>query len=459
MNKLELIAKILIVDDEDSMCELVKEALTPFGFQCTLAHSAEEALSALVTSSYDVVLTDIKMPKVSGLELCQQIQAARPDLPVVLMTAFGTMETAIEAMRRGAYDFVTKPFELDLLRITIERAAKHHQLKQKLEFLEEQNGDSLQTKKLAGDSEAMCGLRKTIAQVAKSDASILISGESGTGKELIAQAIHHHSARSDRPFVAVNCGALSESLIESELFGHVKGAFTSANEDRTGLLRQAEGGTLFLDEIGEMPLAMQVKLLRALEENTLRPVGGNKEIHFDVRILAATHRDLELAVEKGEFREDLYYRINVIQLFAPTLRSRGSDILQLATLFLNHFAKKIGKALVGISQPAAEKLLAYSWPGNVRELRNVIERAVTLTQLNQITVEDLPPKIIKHETELVYVGGSDPDELVPLSTIENQYIQHVLKVTKQNRTSAAKILGLDRKTLYRKLKLIDGEPT
>ena len=204
---------------------------------------------------------------------------------------------------------------------------------------------------------------------------------------------------------------------------------------------------------------MQVKLLRALEENTLRPVGGNKEIHFDVRILAATHRDLELAVEKGEFREDLYYRINVIQLFAPTLRSRGSDILQLATLFLNHFAKKIGKALVGISQPAAEKLLAYSWPGNVRELRNVIERAVTLTRLNQITVEDLPPKIIKHETELVYVGGSDPDELVPLSTIENQYIQHVLKVTKQNRTSAAKILGLDRKTLYRKLKLIDGEPT
>ena len=459
MNKLELIARILIVDDEDSMCELVKEALTPFGFQCTLAHTAEEALSALVTSSYDVVLTDIKMPKVSGLELCQQIQAARPDLPVVLMTAFGTMETAIEAMRRGAYDFVTKPFELDLLRITIERAAKHHQLKKQLEFLEEQNGDSLQTKKLAGDSEAMCGLRKSILQVAKSDASILISGESGTGKELIAQAIHHHSARSDRPFVAVNCGALSESLIESELFGHVKGAFTSANEDRTGLLRQAEGGTLFLDEIGEMPLAMQVKLLRALEENTLRPVGGNKEIHFNVRILAATHRDLELAVETGEFREDLYYRINVIQLFAPTLRSRGSDILQLATLFLNHFAKKTGKALVGISQPAAEKLLAYSWPGNVRELRNVIERAVTLTRLNQITVEDLPPKIIKHETELVYVGGSDPDELVPLSTIENQYIQHVLKVTKQNRTSAAKILGLDRKTLYRKLKLIDGEPT
>lgn len=451
--------KILVIDDESSMCELVDEVLSLSGFDCISTQSAEEALKIISVGDFDVVLTDIKMPHLSGLELCEKISHLRPDLPVVIMTAFGSMDMAIDALRRGAYDFVTKPFELDLLRLSVNRAAKHRELTRQIRFLESKQNDEAIDHSLIGSSEIMQELRKSIGKVAQSDASILISGESGTGKELIAQSIHHHSPRSNQPFVAVNCGAMSESLIESELFGHVKGAFTNADQERQGLIQEANGGTLFLDEIGEMPATMQIKLLRALEEKSLRPVGGNKEIPFNVRVLAATHRDLEHEVENGNFREDLFYRINVIQLFAPTLRCRGGDILQLAVTFLNRFALKNQRPIDSISQPAAEKLLAYSWPGNVRELRNVMERAVTLAQLSHVTVEDLPPKIISYKNHEVYIGGNNPNELVPLSTVENQYIQHVLNVVKDNRTLAAKILGLDRKTLYRKLKSINGEPS
>ena len=448
--------RILIVDDELSMCRLVEEVLCMIGFNCTSIQNAHDALEAITTEKFDVVITDLKMPHISGLELCERIHQIFPDLPVIIMTAFGSMDSAIEAMRRGAYDFVTKPFELDLLRHCVKRAAQHHELRQQIQFLEEKQNHCSIISSLVGDSEVMCELRATIAKVAQSSASILITGESGTGKELIAQSIHKNSNRSKKTFIAVNCGAISETLLESELFGHVKGAFTNAEQDRRGLIQEAEGGTLFLDEIGEMSPMMQVKLLRALEENTLRPVGGNEERSFDVRVLAATHRDLEQAVESGDFREDLYYRINVIQLFAPPLRCRGTDILGLALNFLSQFTLKNDKPVSGISQPAAEKLLAYSWPGNVRELRNVIERAVTLTGTSQITVDDLPDKIINHRENHIYIGGNNPDELVPLATIENHYIQHVLTAVNENRTLAAKILGLDRKTLYRKLKSIDG---
>ncbi|MDC0278756.1 sigma-54 dependent transcriptional regulator [bacterium] len=450
---------ILIVDDEVAMCELIETALSMHDCRCHWCGNAEDALKAMNSQDFDVVLTDIKMPGKSGLDLCNQIHQLRPDVPVIVMTAFGTLETAVEAIRSGAYDFVTKPFELELLTLTVQRAARHRDLTRQIKMLEQQDTQQGRFGSLVGQSETMRRLRKTIEKVSRTDASILITGESGTGKELIAKSIHQNSSRVNQPFVAINCGALSESLLESELFGHVKGSFTNASENRKGLFLESQGGTLFLDEIGEMPNAMQVKLLRALEESRVRPVGSDQEIPFNVRLLTATHRDLESAVESGTFREDLFYRINVIQLYAPTLRSRGSDILLLAHEFLKQFSEKNGKPTFSIANPAAEKLMTYSWPGNVRELRNVIERAVTLTRYDTITLEDLPRKIIEHKGDNLYIGGQDPGELVPLSDIENQYIQHVLKVVKNNRTIAAKILGLDRKTLYRRLKSIESSET
>ncbi len=458
MNDSEHKPHVLIVDDEASMRELVEEVLHPMGFECTSVGNAVEAINAISTGPVDVVLTDIKMPQTSGLDLCETINNLRPDIPVIIMTAFGSMDTAIDALRRGAYDFVTKPFELELLRIVIKRASNHRILIKQIEFLESCDKENIKSHSLIGESEAMCHLRSTIHRVANSDASILITGESGTGKELIAKSIHQNSDRSQQPFIAVNCGAISETLLESELFGHIKGAFTNAEKDRQGLIKAADGGTLFLDEIGEMPLSMQVKLLRALEDSTIRPVGGNEEIPFNVRIVAATHQDLETAIDTGSFREDLYYRVNVIQLHAPTLRSRGGDVLELALHFLKHFSAKSEKTVNGFTPAVAEKLVTYPWPGNVRELRNVIERAVTLTAMNQITVEDLPQKILRHQSDQIIIGGKSPDELAPLSAIEEQYIQHVVGVVGGNRSLAAKILGLDRKTLYRKLKQINVQP-
>ena len=289
-------------------------------------------------------------------------------------------------------------------------------------------------------------------QVAGTDISVLINGESGTGKELVARSIHKISNRAAHPFVAVNCAALSETLLESELFGHVRGAFTDARSERKGLFMEAEGGTLLLDEMGDMPMSMQVKLLRALEEGRIRAVGSDQETQFDVRVLTATHRDLETAVEEGRFRQDLYYRINVIQLHLPQLRSRGLDILMIASHYIDQFAVSSGKKVTGITETAAEKLLSYSWPGNVRELRNIMERALALTRYDSVTIEDLPDKIRDHRGGTVFIGGDDPTELVPLEEIEQRYIEHVLQAVDQNRTQAARILGLDRKTLYRKLK-------
>jgi two-component system response regulator HydG len=298
----------------------------------------------------------------------------------------------------------------------------------------------------------MLKLYDQLAQIADSEAAVLIMGESGTGKELVARALHHRSRRGAKPFVAVNCAALPDTLLESELFGHVKGAFTDARNDRRGLFLQAEGGTLFLDEIGEMPLAMQPKLLRALEESKVRPVGGEQEIDFDVRVLAATNRDLETAVEEGRFRKDLYFRIDVIQIDLPPLRARGADALLLAQHFVEVCAARAKKQIQGLSAGVAEKLLAYPWPGNVRELRNVVERAVALTRFDQLTLDDLSEKVRDHRGSQVVLAGSDPAELVPLEDVERRYILHVLEAVQGNRTLAARSLGLDRKTLYRKLR-------
>ena len=443
---------VLIVDDERAMCEMIDTSLKMRGFETAWCQSAEQALELLSQRDFDVVLTDVRMPGTTGLQLCAQINELRPDIPVVVMTAFGTMETAVDAMRSGAYDFITKPVELEMLSLTIARAAERRGLQKQIRLLRDQVDADHSFGKLIGESEPMRGLYDQIQRVAPSDASILITGESGTGKELVARSIHDLSPRADKPFVAVNCAALSETLLESELFGHVRGAFTDARTERRGLFLEAGGGTLLLDEMGDMPMSMQVKLLRALEENRLRPVGSDREIPFDVRVLAATHRDLETAVEEGRFRQDLFYRINVIQLHVPPLRARGADILRLAGHFIEYFTGKSNKQVSGLADSAAAKLLGYSWPGNVRELRNVMERAVALTRHDTITVEDLPEKIRKHRAGAMWIGSDDPGELVSLEEIERRYIEHVLKSVGNNRTQAARILGLDRKTLYRKLK-------
>ncbi len=444
--------RVLIVDDEQSMCELIDTDLRLRGVESAWCTSAAEALRLLQEQEFDVVLTDVKMPGTDGLQLCRQISDNRPDIPVVVMTAFGSLETAVAAIRAGAYDFVTKPIEMDLLALTLERASKHSQLQQQVKLLSDAVRRAGRFGEMLGDSGAMQDLYDQLARIADSEASVLITGESGTGKELVARSIHDRSRRAAKPFVAVNCAALSETLLESELFGHAKGAFTDARTERKGLFLEAEGGTLLLDEMGEMPMSMQVKLLRALEENRLRPVGSDKEVPFDVRILAATNRDLETAVEDQRFREDLYYRINVIQVELPPLRARGTDILLLAQNYVEQFAERSRKEIVGISEPAAEKLLAYSWPGNIRELRNVMERAVALTRFDNIAVDDLPEKIRDYRSSQVFIGGSDPTDLVPMEEIERRYILHVLETVGDNKTLASRVLGLDRKTLYRKLK-------
>jgi len=444
--------KILIVDDEQAMCELLEADLRLRDFETEWYTSAEDALQAVNRQSYDVVLTDLNMPGTNGIQLCKHIVTHRPDIPVVMMTAFGSLESAVDAIRAGAYDFVTKPIEMDLLNVTLSRAIKHRQLEEQIRFLSEAVARTERFGDILGTSPAMQELFDQLQLIAASETSLLITGESGTGKELVARAIHRKSRRSKKPFVAVNCAALPDALLESELFGHAAGAFTDARTERKGLLFQAEGGTLLFDEVGELPLSVQPKLLRALEENYMRPVGSDEEIPFDVRIITATNRDLETAIEEGRFREDLYFRINVIQCDLPPLRSRGTDTLLLAQKFLETFATRSEKEVTDISKGVAEKLLAYTWPGNVRELRNVIERAVALTRYDRLGVEDLPEKIRNFQGSQVFIGGDDPTEMVALEEIERRYIQHVLGAVGSNKTMAARILGLDRKTLYRKLR-------
>ncbi|WP_339687772.1 sigma-54 dependent transcriptional regulator [Gimesia maris] len=449
--------RILVIDDEQSMCELIEIDLRLRGLQVDWFTDATQAISAIDHNNYDVVLTDIRMPGTTGLQLCQQLTEFRPDIPVVLMTAFGSLETAVSAMRAGAYDFITKPIEMDLLAITVRRAIDHHRLTEQVRLLKESGQAVRSFGDMIGSSPAMQKLYDQLERVAVSDAGVLITGESGTGKELVSRSIHAHSRRAEKPFVAINCAALSESLLESELFGHVKGAFTDARSERRGLFLEADGGTLLLDEMGEMPMSMQVKLLRTLEERVLRPVGSDKELPFDVRVICATNRDLESAVSDGKFREDLFYRINVIGLHLPPLRSRGTDVLRLAEHFLKQFSTAENKHVTDLAEGVAEKLLQYHWPGNIRELRNVMERAVALTRHDKITVADLPEKITNYQSNQILIDGLDPEELVSLEELEHRYITHVLEATGGNQSQAARILGLDRKTIYRKLKQNESE--
>ncbi|MET0790437.1 MAG: sigma-54 dependent transcriptional regulator [Polyangiaceae bacterium] len=444
-------AKVLIVDDDTSMCELLAEGLVQHGYEARWHASPHDALSELAEHAYDVVLTDINMRDMTGLELCQKATEAHPELPVIVITAFGSMETAVQAIRAGAYDFITKPFDIDVVAIAIERAVKHGVLTREVQRLQRAVDESRRFDELLGASPAMKEVYDLLERVGESESTVLVSGESGTGKELVARALHRRSKRSAGPFVAINCAAMPEQLLESELFGHTKGAFTDARNARPGLFVQAKGGTIFLDEIGDMPIGLQPKLLRALQERTVRPVGGDTETAIDVRVVAASNRDLETAIEERKFREDLYYRINVIHVELPPLRARGADVLLLATHYLEHFAAQSQKDVRSLDAEAAEKLSSYAWPGNVRELANCMERAVALTRNESIGVADLPEKIRTYRTSHVLVAATDPTELVPMEEVEKRYILRVLEAVGGNKTLAAQVLGLDRKTLYRKL--------
>jgi DNA-binding NtrC family response regulator len=442
---------LLVIDDDKSMCELLADGLAERDFEVSYTTDASAALGLAAQREFDAVLTDINMPGMDGLELCKALVAARPDVPVLVITAFGTLESAVRAMRAGAYDLLTKPLDIEVVALALNRALGHRALSEEVRKLRRLVEQDRRYGDIVGASPPMRSVYETIERAAPTDATILISGETGTGKEIVARSIHHRSRRAGGPFVAINCAAMAETLLESELFGHVRGAFTDARNARPGLFSQAKGGTLFLDEVGEMPLSLQPKLLRTLQERTIRPVGSDQEVAMDVRVISATHRDLETFVEEGQFRQDLFYRLNVIHLQLPPLRARGGDIALLAESFLKQMSAKAGRHIAGIAHDAMERLMAYPWPGNIRELQNCIERAVTLTRADVVGAEDLPDRVRGYVSSHVLVAGSDPSELLSLEEVERRYILRVLELVGGNKTQAAQILALDRKTLYRKI--------
>ncbi len=450
---------VLVVDDDVAMTEFLEQGLATHDFVTETVRSAGAALDRLSVGEFDVVVTDLRMPGLDGHELCRQIATRHPDVPVLVLTAFGTYEAAVDAIRAGAYDFLSKPVALDVLAIAVTRAIERRKLRLEVRRLRSTIDEGRGFGELLGESPAMKKVYGLLGRIAGSDASVLITGESGTGKEVVANALHRRGLHAAGPFVAINCAAMPETLLEAELFGVEKGAFTDAKSSRPGLFVEANGGTLFLDEIGDMPIGLQAKILRALQERTTRPVGGRREVPFDARIVAATNRDLTALIDEGRFREDLFFRINVIQIDLPPLRARGGDVLLLAQRFVDDVAKRAGRRVVGIESSAAEKLLAYAWPGNVRELHNCIERAVALARHDQITVDDLPERIASYRASHFVVSADDPTELVTLEELERRYILRVLETVGENRTLAAKTLGLDRTTLYRKLERYGVSPS
>ena len=441
---------ILVVDDDPTMRELLLSGLEELGFRVRSVDSSAAALKAVEQGDFEAVVTDLNLGGASGLDLCRQLTSIRPDIPVLVITAFGSMEAAIAAIRAGAYDFILKPFELEALGLVLDRGLERRALRAEVKRLREALGRVEAASEIRGDSEQIRGVRQLIQRLGDSDASVLITGESGTGKELVARALHQSGRWKAGRFVALNCSALPEALFEGELFGTTRGAFTGAREARPGLLRLADGGTLFLDEIGDMPLAIQPKLLRALQERKARPLGGSDEVPFDCRIVTATNKDLEAEVEQKRFRADLLFRLNVLEISLPPLRVRPGDVLPLAQHFVETFAQRSSKKVVGLTSEVARCLLAYSWPGNVRELENCIQRAVTLTQYEQLAVDDLPERI---RNQPPAAPGKEPSEMISLDEHERRYILEVLAAVGNNKSLAAQILGLNRRTLYRKLEL------
>jgi two-component system response regulator HydG len=441
---------ILIVDDELDAASLLAEILCRKGYVARAVCSASEGLAWLEHDVADIVITDVQMHGMSGLELCEELHVRHPDVLALVLTGKGNLEVAIAAIRAGAYDYITKPVALDALEVALARAFAHLDLRNEIKRLRTAvDGPAIDG--IAGESVAIREMLDMVRRVAASDATVLIQGESGTGKELIARALHHMSPRRDHPFVAINCAAMPAPLLESELFGHVRGAFTDAKTSRTGLVVQAGRGTLFLDELGEMPIEMQVKLLRVLQERTVRPVGGDHEMKFDARVIASTNRDLAIAVAAKRFREDLYYRVNVVAVTAPPLRDREGDVLVLAQYFLRRIAARIAKPVRGITPEAATMLLGYDWPGNVRELENYMERAVALCSLDHITVDDLPATLREHQRSSFVIATASPSELVTLDEMQRRYVRQVLTTVGGNKSVAARILGIDRRSVYRRL--------
>ena len=445
---------VLVVDDDHDMRTLLRDVLEDHGYKVTLAQNGQEALKHLREGEYPVVLTDLRMKGIQGIELLAEIKRSFPDTNVILMTAFGTVETALEAMKQGASDYLMKPVKNDdLLRVT-ERSFREALLRSEINRLRREVNREYSFNQILGKSKPMREIFELIRRVADSPTNILITGESGTGKELVAKALHYNSERKDAAFVAVNCAAIPEQLLESELFGHVRGAFTDAKVDKRGLFEEAAKGTLFLDEISELPLMLQAKLLRAIQEKEIRRLGANRPIAVDTRLIAATNLNLSEEVKAKRFREDLYYRLNVIEMRLPPLRERREDIPLLVDAFLNKFGQARGKDVKGVSETTLALLIDYSWPGNVRELENVIERAVTLSRGDKILPDDLPATIQGSRGERRVLDEA-AEKMHPLHEIEKEYIKKILEKMGGNKYQAAQVLGIDRKTLYRKLGEMD----
>src|SRR5438552_2953326 len=442
-------AKILVVDDEPSILRLLQEALTQWGYSVKAASSGTEAVEAVRAEMFDAVITDIRMPEMSGLELLKEVKRQDESIEIVMMTGYPTIASAVEALKEGAYDYLSKPLILDELRHLMARMMERRFLRGEVHTLRERLGEELTVTELVGNSGPMQRVKEIIAKVAGTGSPVLIEGESGTGKELVAAAIHRLSPRAKGPFIPVNCSAIPSDLLESEFFGHVRGAFSGAVSDTLGLFRGANDGTLFLDEIAELSPALQVKLLRVLQEMQVRPVGSTKAFPVDVRVIAATNRDLERAMTEGSFRQDLFYRLNVVRVTLPPLRERREDIPSLINHFLRRFNKRFHRDVRGVAPEALAALSAYTFPGNVRELENLIERAFAMGAREQIALNDLPSL---SKTPMASTPVTSPESVPALADVERELILKALAVFKDDKEAAAKALGISRRTIYRRLK-------
>jgi two-component system response regulator HydG len=446
---------ILVVDDDVAHRIMLKKLIGSWGYDIFEAEDGSIAVGEVRRRAFDLILMDIRMLNVSGIEALEQIKIINPAIPVIIMTAYASVETAVNALKKGAYDYLTKPLDFDELKIAIVRATEHTRLKKENEYLKERLGERFDRKSVIGQSPAMVKLLDTVSQVASTEATILITGESGTGKEMIANALHYNSQRANAPFIKINCAALTETLLESELFGHEKGAFTGADRKREGKFRQADGGSIFLDEVSEMSQAMQVKLLRVLQEREITRVGGSEVLKINVRVIAASNKDLRKEIQSGRFREDLFYRLNVVALHVPPLRERREDIPLLAQHFLNLFAGNNSKSIKGFTPQAMEKLLKYAWPGNVRELMNAVERAVVLSRREFLDADELSLLMADDSVdEKIDQNGLPGNEL--LEEMEKRTILEAMNAAGGNKSEAARRLGITRKTLRTKLTKYEG---
>ncbi|HET9957162.1 MAG TPA: sigma-54 dependent transcriptional regulator [Polyangiaceae bacterium] len=445
--------RVLVVDDEENIRVVLRTLLRRHSYEVEIAASGEEALGLVDSFGPDVVLTDVRMPRMGGLDLLQTLRAKGNDATVIVMSAYGNMDQAIEAMKAGAYDYVQKPFKPDEIVLALRKAEEREVLRRENRALRDEIRKEHRFEDILAKSARMQEIFRTITKIADYKTTVLVTGESGVGKELVARAVHRRSSRRGAPFVAVNCGAIPENLLESELFGHKKGAFTDAVQDRRGLFEEAHTGTLFLDEIGELPLALQVKLLRVLEDERIRRVGDSRDVQVDVRIVAATHRDLTAETKAGRFREDLFYRLNVLHIHCPALRERREDIPLLIDHFLSRNNARLGTTIRGLDTEARRLLYEYAWPGNVRELENTIERAMVLAEGEQITASDLPERIREARDPVqLQLASGELSVKKTMRVIEEILIRRALQKTKGNRTRAAEVLEISHRALLYKIK-------